>query len=257
MEQVLLNLAVNARDAMPRGGTLTIETEDVELDVQEAQLHGDVTPGPYVLLSVSDTGKGIDEHTLSLVFEPFFTTKEEGTGLGLSTVYGIVKKNDGHIWVDSKPFLGSSFKVYLPRVEAGVEEEPAQAATESSLTGWETILLVEDDEDVRIVATRTLVEHGYTVLDAAGPEEALRVCDQHPAPIHLILSDVVLPRMSGTKLARILTSMRLGIKVLFMSGYTGAAGDDRGNLRPDDNFMEKPFTPHVLVKRVREVLDGA
>ena len=257
MEQVLLNLAVNARDAMPRGGTLTIETEDVELGEKEAQLRGDVAAGPYVILSVKDTGEGIDEHTLSLVFEPFFTTKEEGTGLGLSTVYGIVKKSDGHIWVESKPFLGTSFEVCLPRVEGGVEDEPTESAAEPSLAGWETVLLVEDDEDVRIVATRTLVEHGYTVLDAAGPEEALRLCDQHPAPIHLILSDVVLPRMSGTKLTRILTSMRLGIKVLFMSGYTGAAGDDRGTLRPEDNFMEKPFTPRVLAKRVREVLDGA
>ena len=256
MEQVLLNLAVNARDAMPRGGTLTIETEDVELGEKEAQLHGDVAPGPYVLLSVSDTGKGIDEHTLSLVFEPFFTTKEEGTGLGLSTVYGIVKKSDGHIWVESKPYLGTIFKVFLPRVEGAVEDEPKETAAQSSLAGWETILLVEDDEDVRIVASRNLVGHGYTVLDAAGPEEALRISDQHPAPIHLILCDVVLPRMSGTKLVRILTSMRLGIKVLFTSGYTGAAGDDRAGLRPDDNFMEKPFTPQVLAKRVREVLDG-
>jgi PAS domain S-box-containing protein len=257
MEQVLLNLAVNARDAMPRGGTLTIETSDVELSEQEAQLHGDVAPGPYVLLTVRDTGKGIDQHTLSLVFEPFFTTKEEGTGLGLSTVYGIVKKSDGHIWVESKPYLGTSFKVYLPRDEGRVEDEPAESGAESAHSGWETILLVEDDEDVRIVATRTLVEAGYTVLDAAGPEEALRLCDQHPAQIHLILSDVVLPRMSGTKLARILTSIRLGTKVLFMSGYTGAAGEERGALHPEDNFMEKPFTPHVLAKRVREVLDGA
>jgi DNA-binding response OmpR family regulator len=256
LEQVLLNLAVNARDAMPKGGTLKIETQDVELGEQEARRHGDVPPGHYVMLAVSDTGQGIDEHTLSLVFEPFFTTKEEGTGLGLSTVYGIVKQSGGHIWVDSKPYLGTRFKVYLPRVDASADEEAAGVTPGASLAGSETVLLVEDDEDVRTVTTQSLVERGYTVWDAAGAEEALRISDEHSEPIQLLITDVVLPRMNGTKLARILTSIRPGLKVLYMSGYTGSAGDERGVLRPDDQYVEKPFSPETLARKVREVLAG-
>lgn len=256
LEQVLLNLAVNARDAMPKGGTLKIETQDIELGEEEARRHGDVPPGHYVMLAVSDTGQGIDEHTLSLVFEPFFTTKEEGTGLGLSTVYGIVKQSGGHIWVDSKPYLGTRFKVYLPRVEASADEEASGPTPSASLAGSETVLLVEDDEDVRTVTTRTLVERGYTVWDAVGAEEALRICDEHSEPIQLLITDVVLPRMNGTKLARILTSLRPGLKVLYMSGYTGSAGDERGVLRPDDQYLEKPFSPETLARKVREVLAG-
>ncbi len=257
LEQVLLNLAVNARDAMPRGGALSIETEDVDLDEEKARTHGDVAPGSYVMLSVSDTGEGIDEHNLSRVFEPFFTTKEEGTGLGLSTVYGIVKQSGGHIWVESKPYLGTSFKIYLPRVDAAAEEEGLGAMSDASLAGSETVLVVEDDEDVRTVVCRTLRQHGYTVWGAAGPEEALRICDERRDPVHLVLSDVILPRMGGPKLTRILTSLRPGIKVLYMSGYTGSASDGRNFLRPDERFLEKPFTPDTLARKVREVLDSS
>jgi len=256
LEQVLLNLAVNARDAMPKGGTLKIETQDIELGEEEARRHGEVSPGQYVMLSVSDTGQGIDERNLSLVFEPFFTTKEEGTGLGLSTVYGIVKQSGGHIWVDSRPYLGTSFKVYFPRVETGADEEGLGATLDDSLAGSETILLVEDDEDVRTVTTRTLVERGYTVWDAAGAEDALRMCDEMAEPVQLLITDVVLPKMNGTKLARILASHRPGLKVLYMSGYTGSAGDERGVPSPDDQYLEKPFSPETLARKVRDVLDG-
>ncbi len=257
LEQVLMNLAVNARDAMPRGGTLTIETADVELDNGYARRHVGVRPGPYVRLAVTDTGCGMDAEIRARVFEPFFTTKGpgRGTGLGLATVYGIVKQSGGNIWVYSEPGRGSTFKVYLPRVDEPLEAQPPGAPGRSS-AGTETILLVEDDESVRGLACRILAREGYTVLEARDGNEALAIGERHGGPIHLVLTDLVIPGKQGTEVASCLASLRPDTKVLYMSGYTERALFQQQVFDPGTPFIEKPFTPAALARKVREVLDG-
>ncbi|HEX8556529.1 MAG TPA: PAS domain S-box protein [Pyrinomonadaceae bacterium] len=259
LQQVLLNLAVNARDAMPGGGKLTIQAANTYLDGGYAGQHVAVVPGRYVMLAVSDNGCGMDEATRARIFEPFFTTKQQGkgTGLGLSTVYGIVKQSQGNIWVYSEVGQGTTFKIYLPRVDE--EAEPLRPAekVEALAEGTETILLVEDDELVRGIARTILRQAGYTVLDAADGESALGVCRRHGGTIHLALTDVVMPGMSGRVVADRLRELRPGLSVLFMSGYTEEAIVHHGVLHEGVNFLEKPFTPDALTRRVREVLSAS
>jgi len=259
VEQVIVNLAVNARDAMPEGGKLTIETANAELDESYTRGHIDVLPGPYVMLAVSDTGAGMDRETLSHVFEPFFTTKEEGkgTGLGLATVYGIVKQSGGHIVVSSEPGQGTTFKIYLPRIEAAGELPARGSTVEEMPQGTETILLVEDDAVVCKLVHEMLQSSGYTVLEASGAREALAVGERYvPRPIHLLLADVVMPEMSGPQLADRLGHVYPKMKVLYMSGYTDAAVMRHGKLNANAAYLQKPFAPEVLARRVREVLDA-
>ena len=257
IEQIMMNLVVNARDAMPRGGKLTLETADVELDATYAGGHLDVKPGPHVMLAVSDTGIGMNQETRARVFEPFFTTKErgKGTGLGLSTVFGIVKQSGGSIWLYSEPGAGTTFRIYLPRVE-GHAEAARPATTVASTGGSETILLVEDDEQVRIVAGEALRKAGYHVLVTGGPEEGLRVAREHPAPIDLLLTDVVMPGMNGRAVADRVLAQRAGIRVLFMSGYTDDVILHHGVFDRGVAFIQKPLTPLTLTRKVREVLDA-
>jgi len=254
-----MNLVVNARDAMPDGGKLTIETANVDIDEEYVTRHVAVVPGHYVMLAVTDTGCGMDVLTRARLFEPFFTTKEKGkgTGLGLSTVYGIVKQSGGNVWVYSEPGQGTTFKFYLPRqlsatMAAGIK--PPTVPTRA--TGTETILLVEDEAALSKVAKRNLDSAGYTVLAAADGDEALRLCAQHMGDIHLLLTDVVMPRISGRTLALELTKTRPTLKVLYMSGYTGNAIGHHGVLDAGTHFIAKPFTAANLARKVREVLDG-
>ncbi len=258
IEQVIMNLAVNARDAMPDGGKLTIETTDMYLDREYAQQHAAVTPGHYVMLAVTDSGCGMDDETRKRIFEPFFTTKKvgEGTGLGLSTVYGIVKQSGGNIWVYSEPGQGTTFKVYLPRVTGEVEPEEAKAGPEKSLQGTETVLLVEDEEVVRELARRILTLYGYRVLEAANGGEALLICENRKEPIHFLLTDVVMPGMSGRELHERLAQLRPGMKSLYMSGYPDTAILHRRALEPGMAFIQKPFSPEALARKVRAVLDA-
>ena len=255
IEQVFMNLVVNARDAMPAGGKLTIETSEVVLDGEFARAHIGVEPGPYVMLAVSDTGTGMDKETQDRIFEPFFTTKEQGkgTGLGLATVFGIVRQSGGTIWVYSEPGKGSTFKVYLPAVATPVQAVRVSASL-TTMFGNETILVVEDEDQVRDVACGILKRLGYTVLVAAAPSEASAICANHPAPIHLLLSDVVMPEMSGPELARRLKQVRPDMKVLCMSGYTDDAVVRHGVLGSDVPYLQKPLTPLLVGRRVREVL---
>jgi two-component system, cell cycle sensor histidine kinase and response regulator CckA len=257
IEQVLVNLVVNARDAMPQGGKLTIETANCKLDQQYALRHVGVHPGNYVMLAVSDTGVGMDEATRARIFEPFFTTKEKGkgTGLGLSTVYGIVQQSGGSIWVYSELNRGTSFKVYLPELEAAIESHQDKPEENEAPGGSETILLVEDEETVRGLAQKILEQVGYNVLSAAGGEEAVRLCNDQERRIDLLLTDVVMPEASGKEVAEHLNQLVPGIKVLFMSGYTDEAIVHHGVLDSNVEFIQKPFTPSALSKKVREVLD--
>lgn len=257
IEQVIMNLVVNAGDAMPEGGTLTLETKNVELDGEYVREHTSVIAGRYAMLAISDTGVGMDAKTKAHIFEPFFTTKEQGkgTGLGLSTVYGIVKQSGGNIWAYSEPGRGTTFKVYLPSIEeAGIASKPVTPPTRS-VVGSETILLLEDEASVRSLARSVLEENGYTVLETRDGEEALRMGEEHEGPISLMLTDIGLRGMDGKQVAKRVRSIRPEMKILFMSGYTDLAALRRGFLDPDTPYLAKPFTPSTLVRKVREVLD--
>jgi len=259
LEQVILNLAVNARDAMPEGGKLTLETANADLDEDYARRHLETQPGPYVMLAVSDTGAGLDGATKANIFEPFYTTKEmgQGTGLGLSMVYGIVKQSHGHIWVYSEPGQGTTFKIYLPRYnQPPVECVEVLPLREISTSGSETILLVEDEEPVRRVVSRLLERSGYRVLATANGPEALRLSQQHQGTIHLLFTDVVMPGMNGRELADQLRAQHPQLKVLFMFGYTENAIIHHGVLDPGIAFINKPFRQENLANKVREVLDA-
>jgi CheY-like chemotaxis protein len=258
IEQVLVNLIVNARDAMPQGGNLTIETLGVDLDGDYASSHVGVAPGRYVMLAVSDTGTGMDEDTQARIFDPFFTTKGEGkgTGLGLSTVYGIVKQSGGSIWVYSELGHGTTFKVYLPELAAALQKTEAVAVESPMPSGSETILLVEDEDVVRGLARKILEHAGYCVLEASRGEEAVRLCLERAGPIDLLLTDVVMPETSGKEVADRLTELFPGLRVLFMSGYTDEAIVHHGVLDSNVEFIQKPFTPIALARKVREVLDS-
>ena len=258
IEQVILNLAVNARDAMPQGGKLTIETANVYLDNQYARRHTVIQPGHYVMLAVSDTGSGIDAETQVRMFEPFFTTKEhgKGTGLGLSTVYGIVRQSGGHLWVYSEVGKGTTFKIYLPRVDGVTERDEARDTPAELPLGRETVLLTEDEEQVRQMIRTILEMGGYRVLEASGGEEALTLYEQHEGQIDLIMTDVVMPGISGRELAQSLETLHPGIRVLYMSGYTDDAIVRHGLLDQEIAFLQKPFTPDALMRKVREVLDA-
>ncbi len=258
IEQVVMNLVLNARDAMPGGGTVTVETANVTLDDRHAREPVGATPGPYVMLSVKDTGSGMDRETQARAFEPFFTTKEtgKGTGLGLSTVFGIVKQSGGHICLQSQPGAGSTFTVYLPRVDGAPAAEPTRPSSPPAAGGQETVLLVEDDDHVRAAARQILEAAGYHVLEVADPREAVDLVAGHATEIHLMLSDVVMPGMNGPRLAQSLTRMRPGLRVLFMSGYTGDTIIDLGLLSEKAEFLQKPLTPEGLTKAVRRALDS-
>ena len=257
LEQVIINLAVNARDAMLQGGGLTLETTNVTLDEAYARLHAGVEAGRYVMLAVSDTGHGMDASTQARIFEPFFTTKEvgKGTGLGLATVYGIVKQSNGHIAVESAPDQGATFKVYLPIVDALPTTDAPVQGSGATPRGSETLLLVEDDVALRTLAREILQVLGYTVLEAGAPVDALRIAAAHQTAIHLLLTDVVMPQMNGKPLAARLLSGRPALKVLFMSGYTDSAIVEHG-VEPGIHLLRKPFTPAGLGSKVRQALDS-
>jgi two-component system cell cycle sensor histidine kinase/response regulator CckA len=259
LEQVVMNLVINARDAMPTGGTLSIETDNVDLDEQYARDHLGTQPGRYVMLSVSDTGCGMDKATQTRIFEPFFTTKGpgKGTGLGLSTAFGIVKQSGGSIWVYSELTRGSSFKVYLPRVDAPADrDEKGSGDIGRGPRGDETILLVEDDAQVRRLACAVLRRAGYDVIEASAPEDALRWSTISDRRLDLLLTDVVMPKMSGRVLAEQLSQRVSQLKVLYMSGYTDDAVLRHGIVESGVAFLQKPLTPATLLRKVREVLDA-
>jgi PAS domain S-box-containing protein len=258
VEQVLMNLAVNARDAMPDGGKLTIQTGDTEIDVAYAREHPGAIPGRYVMLAVKDTGTGIDPEIQAQIFEPFFTTKgrDKGTGLGLATVYGIVKQSNGYIALDSEPGNGSLFTVYFPRIDQLAPAVTASAPEQSTSRGSETILLVEDAEPLRVLAHLFLKENGYQVLTAADGSLALQVAAEFAGPIHLLLTDVVMPGMNGRVLSERLSPSHPGMKILYMSGYTDSFIAGHGVLEPGTHLLRKPFTEEVLLRKIRELLDG-
>lgn len=260
LEQVVVNLATNARDAMPEGGRLTIATANVDLDEAYADRRIVVHPGRYVQLVVSDTGYGMDRETQAHIFEPFFTTKEQGkgTGLGLATVYGIVKQSGGYIWVYSEPGHGSAFKIYLPMVKAAAESPRSVERSEGLARGSETILVVEDDASLREVTCEFLQSSGYTVIPAESPGEALRLAELHNGPIDFLLTDVIMPKMNGRELATKLIKTRPGVKVLYVSGYADGIVRDgvHGPLEEGLAFLQKPYTRHVVTRKIREILDS-
>jgi two-component system, cell cycle sensor histidine kinase and response regulator CckA len=255
--QILMNLAVNGRDAMPDGGRLTIETGEADLDEEAARRHAPCAPGRYVVLTVADTGTGMDEDTKTHIFEPFFTTKElgKGTGLGLSTVYGIVKQSGGYVWVYSELGQGAVFKIFLPRVEQPTRQGEESDLGSENLGGTETVLVVEDEESVRVLICSILAQNGYTVLEANSPEHALEIVRQNPS-IDLLLTDVVMPGMNGPAMVEKLEEMRVRMKVLYVSGYAGRFGNDRGLLREGVPFLQKPFSKKELLRRLREILEA-
>jgi len=257
IEQVIANLAVNARDAMPRGGKLTVETANVELNENYARLHPGVRPGPYVMLAVSDTGTGMPPEVLRRIFEPFFTTKEKGkgTGLGLSIIHGIVKQSGGEVWVYSEPGNGTTFKIYLPRVSDAADSWQRAATGSVMPRGSETILVVEDENSVKKMVREILTKLGYTVLVAGEGHSALELCSAHPRPIQLMVTDVVMPGIAGPDLARAVKILRPETKVIFMSGYTENSMLAHELIEPEANFLQKPFTPEEFARKVREVLD--
>jgi two-component system cell cycle sensor histidine kinase/response regulator CckA len=258
VEQVIMNLVVNARDAMPKGGRLTVETYNIDLDSTYARDHVSVKPGAYVMLAVSDTGIGMNPETVAHIFEPFYTTKEsgQGTGLGLSTVYGIVKQSGGYIWVYSEPGKGTTFKVYLPRVAEQVEAKPERVELPTVNKGSETILLVEDEEAVRELTSRILSAKGYSVVAAKSVKDAEEWCEKHGGEIHLLLTDIIMPGTSGRELARRITAKHPQTRVLYMSGYTDNVLAQGGVLEAGLSFLQKPFTPAALAQKVRDVLDS-
>jgi CheY-like chemotaxis protein len=251
-----MNLAMNARDAMPNGGKLTIETANVDLDNFYARQHATLVPGSFVMLVITDTGIGMDAETQSHIFEPFFTTKApgKGTGLGLATVYGIVKQSGGHVWVYSEPGQGTTFKIYLPQVQGEVEKEQPSIGSVKLVKGLETILLVEDEEPLREMICELLVESGYAVLAASDGFEALEIARQHKGPIHILLTDVVMPRMGGPALVKPLLVLQPEIKVLYMSGYTGYADVDRALVSSESELISKPFTRDTLLRKIQDML---
>ncbi len=257
LDQIVVNLAVNARDAMPRGGKFILETGAVRFDESFAEQQQAMTPGKYVLLAVSDTGSGMDEATVSRIFEPFFTTKEagKGTGLGLATVYGIVKQSSGHIMVYSEPGQGTTFKIYLPSAEhkIGLASKREAEAVAPKRQGT-TILLVEDDEIMRGLTKKLLQEHGYEVVDADDGKTALEWVESHPGTINLLLTDVVMRRMSGPDLAERLSASRPNLKIVYMSGYTGELMANREVLKPGVTLLEKPFSRSSLLNTIHEKL---
>ena len=254
-----MNLVVNSRDAMPDGGTLSLRTENITLDQTYIASHVDAQPGDHVLLTVSDTGQGMGNEVQAHLFEPFFTTKEQGqgTGLGLSTVFGIVRRSGGHIRVESCEGKGTSFRIYLPRDHETEVETPAQflrPPVTLSERGTETVLVVEDDVGVRHLAVRVLISYGYHVLEAEGGPQALLLSEQHQEPIHLLLTDVVMPQMNGRELVSRLRGQRPGIPVLYMSGYTDSATLQLGALPPHTAFLPKPFSVEDLIRKVRALM---
>ncbi len=256
LEQVLMNLVVNARDAMPDGGKLTIETSAVEINEVYSRSHFGVQPGHYAMLCVSDTGIGMDKKTQARIFEPFFTTKEvgKGTGLGLSTVFGIVRQCGGAVWVYSEPGEGTTFKVYLPQTR----RKRVRVMTMSNprtLDGTETVLLAEDQDEVRVITRNILKHYGYHVIEARGAHEAIALVSHSSEPIHLLLTDIVMPQMNGRDLAKIVGAKRPGIKVLYMSGYTDNSVIQHAILDPGTAYIQKPLSPEGLAKKVRQVLD--
>jgi CheY-like chemotaxis protein len=256
LEQIIMNLAVNARDAMPPGGKLTIETSNVEIDEDYALQHPSTRKGPHVMLSVTDTGCGMDADTKAHMFEPFFTTKEfgKGTGLGLSTVYGIVKQSGGSVWVYSEVGIGSSFKIYLPCVSPELVTAAPSDVPEKIEGGLQTILIVEDEVPLLEVTRRSLEAFGYAILAAKTPAEAIRMSESHPGPIHLMVTDVIMPGMSGAQLASRLSASRPEMKVLYVSGYTDDTIVRHGVLERGLAFLQKPFSPKTLARKVGEVL---
>jgi len=258
VEQVIMNLALNSRDAMPQGGKLTLETANATLDENYAREHQPVAPGQYIMLAVSDTGHGMAPETMTRIFEPFYTTKDvgKGTGLGLSMVYGIVKQSGGHIWVYSEPSQGTTFKIYLPRVDQPAEHSAQEKQPLRVARGTETILLVEDDPQLRELSSSVLSHCGYRVLTAGTPEEGIRVCESNHRDIRLLVTDVVMPRMNGRQLAERIQKVSPDIRVLYISGYTDNAIVHYGVLDPGLWFLAKPFTLSALVAKVREVLDA-
>jgi two-component system, cell cycle sensor histidine kinase and response regulator CckA len=254
IEQIIINLAVNSRDAMPTGGTLMIETASVYLDENYVRQHPRLHVGQHVMMAVTDTGTGMSPEVQEQIFEPFFTTKPKshGTGLGLATVYGIVTQSGGWIWVYSEPGKGTTFKLYFPRT--GEPPEQAKAVPKTDLSGTETILVVEDQAEVRRLTIRALNKYGYNVFSAVNAEEAIAFCEQHRGPLHLVVTDIVMPGLNGRELAKRLAEMRPDLRFLFMSGYTDNAIAHHGVLDDNVNYLQKPFTPESLAERVRKVL---